>query len=144
MSRDKSLRTAEWVWVLGAIAATVALYLALLGWNAEKTRSAGGGQCTGPYASWQPIALAAGLILLVAAATWQGHGRAAAASCALAVTALWSMDAATVDDPCQAGGNLWPVGAVLVLLGSAAGLAAVAAIGTYVRTRSNRVISQRS
>jgi hypothetical protein len=141
---QNSAPTVGWLWVAGAVVATVALYLVLLGWNAEKTRSPGGGQCTGPYEAWQPVALAAGMVLVVAVASWRGHGWAAVVSCALSVTVLWSLDAATVDDPCQSGANLWPVGAVLVLLGSAAGLAAVAAGVTYMRSSSGGVSTGRS
>ncbi len=56
------------------------------------------------------VALALGLAVIVGIATWGCHGLGAVASCTVIRTVLWSVDAATVNEPCLADdASLWPV-----------------------------------
>jgi hypothetical protein len=116
--------------VLGVAAATVAAELAWLPADARKTPGPDGnlhgpytaGEVTGLVVTLLVIAVLGTLLLprLRGAAGWlQPIGVAAALTGGLTVT--WSAVAAA--DP--QGDGLWPVGAFLVLLGSAIGSAAV-------------------
>ena len=109
-------------------AATIVLYLAFLSWNATKVPHA----CTGPYKSGQVTGLALALAAVVAiCAAWRGEWGAAAAA-SVTVTVLFIADAITVDDPCNVA-SIWPVGAAVLLLGSAVGLGLIAALSTFAR-----------
>lgn len=131
MTDHDSPRLAGCSWVAGTTAATAALYLTLLGWHAQMARSPDRTECSGPYAAWQVVILALALVVVVGVAAWHRHPWSAAISCVVCLTVLWSVDAATVDDPCQVGANLWPIGAFLLFVGSAAGLGMVAAAAGY-------------
>lgn len=101
----------------------------LLGWNQTKEPDA----CTGPYESaqvvWLGVALAA---TVLCCATWRGEW-GAAGGLSVTTTALWIGDVLTVDDPCDVGASLWPIGAALVLSGSAGGLGLIAALARLAR-----------
>lgn len=132
-------RSGDIVWIGGAAIAAVALYLVFLGWHAQRTRSPGGGECTGPYETWQVVGLALGSCLVVAIAAWFGRPwPVVVVSCTVSMTVLWAADAATVKDPCNIGANLWPIGATFLLTGSVVGLSAVAASAAYLRSLLDR------
>ncbi|UPK75685.1 hypothetical protein MU582_03310 [Nocardioidaceae bacterium SCSIO 66511] len=124
-------RLSELLWVAGTVAATTALYVALLGWHAEMTLLPNG-ECHGPYEPWQVMGVAMGLALVVSVAAWHRHAWSSAISCVLCLTVLWSFDSATVSDQCPAGANLWPLGAALLFTGSALGLGMIAGIASYM------------
>jgi hypothetical protein len=121
-------------WATGAAAATVVLYVGLLGWHTQRDRAADG-TCvsTGPYEPWQVVALAIGLGFVAAIATRRSNGWLVAGVCTVTLTVLWSVDAATVDDPCSDDASLWPVGAMFLALGTAFGLCLIALVGELVR-----------
>ena len=133
MDNQDSFRTGTLPWLAGSAVLTAALYYSILGWHAEKTHSPGGGECTGPYEAWQVIAVAVGMALVVGTAAWQGHAWAAVPPSVVCLTLLWSADAATVDDVCNVGASLWPIGSILLFVGSAAGLGIVAVLVGYGR-----------
>jgi predicted anti-sigma-YlaC factor YlaD len=90
-------------------------YLGWLGWDQHKERIPGTSSYHGPYQSWQVVGLAATLGLLAIGAAWRGVGRVAIATIPLVLTVAWSYNAATAQ---TSGANLWPVGAVVLALGS--------------------------
>jgi hypothetical protein len=116
---------------LGALvggAATVVLYLAILGWNVAKEPRT----CTGPHENGQVIGLALTLgAVVVVCASWRGEWGAAAAG-SVAITVLFVVDVLTIDDPCNVA-SIWPVGAAFLLVGSVFGLGSVAALMSLAR-----------
>ncbi|TDD60644.1 hypothetical protein E1263_10195 [Kribbella antibiotica] len=109
------------LWALAAIVASAAVYLALLGWHAEKTLDPATGNETGPYDAWQVIVLAVVIALLAAIMGGAGKGWLAIITIPLTLTLMFAVDAATASN----ADGLWAIGALLVLIGSAAGVAAV-------------------
>ena len=120
--------------LLGGVG-TAVLYVAVLGWNSTKDPDT----CTGPYGAAQVVGLAVGVAVLVAVAACFRAELAAAAAATIEVTVLYVVDAITVDDPCSVGdAALWPVGALLVLVGSGVGLGLVALLAGRVRGFARR------
>ena len=115
--------------LLGGVG-TAVLYVVFLGWNT--TRNPVG--CTGPYETAQVVGLAVGMALLVVVAALFRAEIAAAAAATIEVTVLFAVDAITVDDPCVEG-SMWPIGAVLLLVGTAVGLGIVALVAGQTRSR---------
>lgn len=111
---------------------TLVAYVALLGWDQAKTVSADG-TTTGPYESWQVVALVLVLGATAALAGWRRRTWVATVTMTLVLTLCWSFDAAT--DPADLNDGLWPVGALLVLIGTFAGAAVVAGIAAAVSRR---------
>ncbi|WP_405059190.1 hypothetical protein OG474_41585 [Kribbella sp. NBC_01505] len=109
------------VWALAAIVAAAAVYLALLGWHAEKTLDPATGNETGPYEAWQVIVLAVVIAILAAIIGSASRAPLAIVTIPLTLTLTFAVDAATASD----ADGLWAVGALLVLIGSAAGVAVV-------------------
>ncbi len=131
MSAPIAPRGSTLVWVAGLAAVTLIAYLALLGWDQSKTLDPVTQNETGPYEAWQVIAL---VVVLGAAAFLAGRaGRLAPALVTIPVvlTLAFAVDAATDKN----ADGLWPIGAALVALGSAMGVALVAAIGQRSRQR---------
>lgn len=118
-----------WSTVLGG--SVVAAYLAFLGWDQRKDRDPVTGAESGPYAAWQVAGLGVVLAVLAFEAGRRGRPWLASAVIPVALTASFSVDAATDAD----GDGLWPVGAALVALGSFAGAAVVAAAGARISRR---------
>ncbi|MGY2701126.1 hypothetical protein [Nocardioides sp. HB32] len=121
--------------LLGGVG-TAALYVACLGWNTPKDP----GTCTGPYDAAQVVPLALGMVLLVVVASFLRAEVAAAAAATVEVTVLFAVDAITIDDPC-AEGTIWPVGALLLLVGAGLGLGLVALLTSRVRRRAGPTTS---
>jgi hypothetical protein len=118
--------------LLGGVG-TAVLYVVLLGWNTTKDPVG----CTGPYDGAQVVGLAVAMAVLVLVGAALGAEAAVAAAAAVEVTVLFSVDAITIDDPCVEG-STWPVGALLVLVGSGVGLGLVALLAGWVRRRARR------
>ncbi|MCC2307988.1 hypothetical protein [Cellulomonas chengniuliangii] len=131
MNAPTAPRGSTLVWVVGLAAVTLIAYLALLGWDQSKTLDPVTQNETGPYEAWQVIAL---VVVLGAAAFLAGRaGRLVPALVTIPVvlTLAFAVDAATDKN----ADGLWPIGAALVALGSAVGVALVAAIGQRSRQR---------
>lgn len=115
---------------LVAAVATVAAYLAWLGWHAEYYTEPGTTTEQGPYRPWQVIGLALTLGMVAAVGGWRRCAVATALASTCAVTLMFSIDAATkeTDDA-----SLWPIGASYLGVGAAVGLGVVAAIARGMR-----------
>ncbi|MFC0624851.1 hypothetical protein [Kribbella deserti] len=110
------------VWAVGAAVATVVAYLALLGWHAEKTLDPATGRETGPYEAWQAISLAVVIGILAAIMGRAGKALLAIEVIPATLALVFAIDAATGDN----ADGLWVIGALLVLICAAAGVAVVA------------------
>ncbi|WCN79061.1 hypothetical protein [Micromonospora sp. LH3U1] len=102
--------------VLFLAAATVGVWLLWLGRDTQYTVDAQTGATSGPYEPWQVIGCVLTLVLLAALAGTRLSPWLVAPVMTVAFTTAWSWQAASSDDS-----GLWAVGAVLVLLGMAAG-----------------------
>ncbi|MDG4781822.1 hypothetical protein O7614_19380 [Micromonospora sp. WMMD961] len=116
--------------VLFLAAATVGAWLLWLGWDDEYTVDAQTGATSGPYEPWQVIGCVLTLVLLAALAGTRLSPWLVALVMTVAFTAAWTWRAASTDDS-----GLWAVGAVLVLVGMAAGSTAVSLAARRVRRR---------
>lgn len=95
---------------------TVLVHVALLGWDTEYDLDPSTGQVSGPYSTGQVVLVGVLLLALGLAAAWHGPP-ALVAVVPVVLTLAWSVSAATAPD----GDGLWPVGALLVAAGTAAG-----------------------
>jgi hypothetical protein len=116
--------------VLGLAALTVAAWFAWLGWDTRYDIDPITHNSSGPYEAWQVV----GCVLSVAAISFVS-GRTinpllVVPTVTLAFTAAWSLQAAATDDS-----GLWPVGAILVLVGMAVWSTALSVVGWVARTR---------
>jgi len=103
-------------------AVTVADFVAFLGRDTTKTLDAATGHESGPWSTAQVAGCLAVLLVVLVAAVWlRVRPLPAAAAMTVAFTAAWTVAAARSDD-----GGLYPVGAVLVLIGMTLGTGAVA------------------
>lgn len=114
--------------------ATVLNYLAWLGWDQHRDVHADGSS-TGPYEAWQIVGLV--LILSVLAVT---AGRLqipllGSLTISAAMTVSFAVDAAS--SPFSDG--LWPIGAILVLIGTAVGTWLVATLAARLGSSDRRV-----
>ncbi|WFE53771.1 hypothetical protein [Micromonospora sp. WMMD1155] len=117
--------------VLFLAAATVGTWLLWLGWDDEYTVDAETGATSGPYAPWQVIGCVLTLVLLAALAARRLSPWLVVPVMTVAFTAAWTWRAASADDS-----GLWAVGAVLVLVGTAAGSTAVSLAARRLGRRS--------
>ena len=95
---------------------TLGAFFAFLAWDRHKTRGSDG-YLHGPYEPWQVIAV---VVVIAGAAVWagrRGNWVTGTVVATVAMTVAWSVNAAT--DPDNDG--LWPVGALLVCLGTLLG-----------------------
>ncbi|XTZ14007.1 hypothetical protein ACQSSU_21160 [Micromonospora echinospora] len=128
---EKSRRPARPVlWMVGLGVAAAVAYLAFLGWDREKDLDPVTGAETGPYEAWQVVglALAVGALAFVAG---RKHQVVALAAIPVVLTLAFVITAVTGPEP-----GLWPIGAALMALGSAAGTAVMALIGRSTANRS--------
>ena len=102
----------------GLVAATTLTYVVLFSWDTRKTIDPATGTLTGPYSAWQVIVCVVVLVAL-GVVTVRRSRRDLVFLIPGVFTACWSVQAA--HDPY--GDGLWPVGALLVLLGTLAGAA---------------------
>jgi len=123
MEHDDALRQPRPTWVLVLLLSvlTVAAYVAWLAWDSTYQTDPVTGAVSGPYEAWQVVGCALTLGVLALLAGMRRRPGVALAVVPLVFTVAWSVDAATTDES-----GLWLVGAVLVLAGSLAGVAAVA------------------
>jgi hypothetical protein len=110
-------------------------WLGFLGWHEQKHEVPGSTAVEGPYAAWQVVALALTLAVTVAVAAWLGIGTYAVLTAAVATTVMFSADASTQP---TIGANLWPVGALFLLIGALVGLGVVALLVGGVRHAAAR------
>ncbi len=104
---------------------TVAAYFALLGWHRLQD-----------YETWQVWVLIGLLAALALWCGWRGHPGAGMLTQTVTLTLLWSLDSAT--DPSIEEPNLWPVGALFILVGTAAGAAVVSGLANGARHRVDK------
>ena len=76
------------------------------------------------YQTWQVIGLVLVLGVIAAMAGWRRRPWVAAIVTTIVMTVSWSIDAAT--DPPQFNDGLWPIGALLVAVGTFTGVVLVA------------------
>ena len=81
--------------VAALVALTVASYLAWLGWDQKKTRVPGTFDLEGPYEPWQVIGLAVTLAVVAVVVTLRYTASLAIVVIPLALTVVWSVDAAS-------------------------------------------------
>lgn len=115
-----------WTVLLGGV--TLAAYWALLGWDRERDVDPATGAETGPYQAWQLLGLGVVLAVLTFEAGRRGHPWLATLVVPAALTASFVVSAVTD----RSSDGLWPVGAVLVAVGSAVGTGLVAGLGAYL------------
>lgn len=106
--------------------ATAACWLAWFAWDRQGDVDASGHR-SGPYEPWQVAGCVVCLVALAVVARRWLPAAAVVVVIPVVFTAAWSVTAATTPSP---DANLWPVGAVLVLLGTAAGSVVVTALAT--------------
>lgn len=111
--------------VTAAVAAAVG-YLAPLGWHELQD-----------YVTRKVWIFALIVAVVSAAAGWRGRGPTAVMTLTITVTVLWSVDAAT--DRGVDGANLWPVGAMFVLVATLAGAAIAATAASALHASRDRV-----
>jgi hypothetical protein len=116
-------------WLLAVLLAVgaAAAHAGWLGWDHEYQLDPGTGVSSGPSEAWQVLGCAATVGALAAGAGLLRRPGLALIVVPAVFTTVWSLDAAPRDDS-----GLWAVGAVLVLLGSAAAVAAVAYLASVV------------
>jgi hypothetical protein len=112
-------------------AAAVASWTAWLSWESGYHTDAATGAISGPYSWWQVAGCAVTVAALAALAERWLHPTVVAIVIAVAFTVAWSVDAAASDET-----GLWPVGATLVLVGTALGATAAAWLARLVRRPS--------
>lgn len=109
---------------------TVAAWWIFLGRDTVRDVDPATGAVTGPYETPQVVACVLVLVALVVAGALTVPAWAAVLAVALPFTVAWSVLAASDDDS-----GLWAVGALLVLVGTLAGGAVVAAVTRVVARR---------
>ncbi|SBT45713.1 hypothetical protein [Micromonospora auratinigra] len=111
-------------------AATVGAWFAWLSWDVGYRVDPETGATSGPYAVWQVVGCVLTLVLIAALGGWWLSPWLVVPVLAVAFTAAWSVHAASTDST-----GLWAVGAVLVLLGTAAGSLVVSLGAGWLRSR---------
>ncbi|WP_318241574.1 hypothetical protein [Cellulomonas avistercoris] len=112
---------------------TAACWFAWLGWDTQYRTDPVTGDVTGPYEAWQVVGCVVSLVAVTVTAVRALGGRRAVATVAVAFTAAWVATQAPRDES-----GLWLVGALLVLLGTAAGVGVVALVSGAGRRRRAR------
>ncbi|MFI1194264.1 hypothetical protein ACH4T9_13535 [Micromonospora sp. NPDC020750] len=130
-----STRTRALLGGLVLAVATVAVWWAWIGWDTEYTVDPVTDSVSGPYDVWQVVGCVLSLAVVAAVGGWVLSPWLVAPVMTVAFTVAWAWRAATSDDS-----GLWAVGAVLVLLGMAAGTTAVSA-GVRLFRRHRPVVS---
>lgn len=111
--------------------ATLANYLAWLGWGQERDVKPDG-SVSGPYQAWQIAGLVIVLGVLAALAGWRGHPVIGTLTIGGVMWASWTLDAAMSDDS-----GLWAVGALMLFPAIFCGVGLVAWYAASRRTRSS-------
>lgn len=112
--------------VVLAVAVPLA-YVAWLGWHTLEQASA--------YPEWRVVGLALTWSALVIVGAWRGSPTTSGVTATAALVLVWCADAATTphDDA-----NLWPIGAVALLLGAGPAAIVLAGLTAAVRALSRR------
>ncbi|MEV0893294.1 hypothetical protein [Promicromonospora sp. NPDC050262] len=120
--------------MLALVVLTVAAWWIFLGRDTVRDVDPATGAVTGPYEAPQVVACALVLVALVVVGALTVPAWVAVLAVALPFTVAWTVQAASDDDS-----GLWAVGALLVLVGTLAGGAVVAAVTRAVaRGRASR------
>lgn len=117
----------------GLAVATVALWWAWLGWDTGYDTDPATGVTSGPYQVWQVAGCVLSIAVVAAVAGALLRPWFVVPVMAVTFTVCWSVRAATGDDT-----GMWPVGAFLVLVGTAAGTAVVSTAAWLVTRRRTR------
>ncbi len=125
-------RVLEVAAAVSAGVSTTLAYFAWLGWHEKQVYDARG-IAHGPYETWQVLGLAVTLAALAFVGGWLRQAKPTAIAMTLVLVVVWSVDAAT---QASEDASLWPVGAVLLAIGSAAGLSLATLLGTILRRLS--------
>lgn len=107
---------------------SAACWFGWMGWDRQYQTDPVTGVSSGPYEVWQVAGCVVSLPVVAVLAVRVLGGRRAVAAVAAAFTLAWVATTAPSD-----GSGLWLVGAVLVLLGTAAGVGLVALVGLVIR-----------
>ena len=120
---------------IGAVlaAASLANYLAWLGWDQERDVEPDG-SLSGPYQPWQVAGLVIVLGILAALAGRRGHPKVGTLGIAGVMWLAWSIDAAMSDDS-----GLWAVGAVMLFPAVFLGVGLVAFLAVSRETANQEV-----
>lgn len=118
---------------VGLAALTAATWWAWLGWDTEHDVDPTSGEVSGPYQAWQVIGCVCCLGVLAVVGALLLRPWIAAPIVTLVFTGCWAAAAANTDDS-----GLWAVGAILVLLGTAAGSTALGTVAWRARHRRTR------
>lgn len=122
---------------------TVAAYLAWLRWHdRDYYYDPIVGAPQGPYHPWQVIGLAVTLAIAAMAGGWLRRPGWTTLVMTVVLVVIWSLDASYEPRP-RRDANLWPVGALLLSVGSIVGLGLSAAIGRGLRALSDRLTHRR-
>ncbi|RZT87056.1 hypothetical protein EV383_3962 [Pseudonocardia sediminis] len=108
--------------------ATAASWWVWTAWDLRRDVDPVTGTSTGPWEAWQVAGVVLCLLAVVVAAARRLPAWLVVAVVPVTFTVAWSLTAASQDDS-----GLWAVGAVLVLLGTSAGTAVVAAVTAAFR-----------
>ncbi|WP_405105559.1 hypothetical protein OG559_18980 [Micromonospora sp. NBC_01405] len=127
---NTSTRTRALLGGLVLAVATVAVWWAWIGWDTEYTVDPVTDSVSGPYDVWQVVGCVLSLAVVAVVGGWVLRPWLVAPVMTVAFTVAWAWRAATSDDS-----GLWAVGAVLVLLGMAAGTTAVSGVAHALRRR---------
>jgi hypothetical protein len=112
---------------------TTATYLAFLAWDQHQDIDATG-NVTGPYQAWQIVGVVLALGASAGLAGWHGQARIATAAIPTVFTTCWIIDAATA----EWNDGLWPIGAVMVAVGSFVGIGVAAFLAAAGREHVKR------
>ena len=112
--------------VVSAVA-TLAAYMAFLGWDHDK-KLGPDGNLHGPYQAWQVVGFGAVMAVIATAVAWVTMSMAGAIGSTVMLTAAFSRDAS--NDPENDG--LWLYGAVLLAIGTFTVLLAISYLTAQV------------
>ncbi|NBE84676.1 hypothetical protein [Micromonospora rubida] len=127
---NTSTRTRALLGGLVLTVSTVAVWWAWLGWDTEYTVDPVTDSVSGPYDVWQVAGCVLSLAVIAAVGGWLFSPWLVVPVMTVAFTVAWAWRAATSDDS-----GLWAIGAVLILVGMAAGTTVVSAVAHALRRR---------
>ncbi len=114
--------------IISAVA-TLAAYMAFLGWDHKKVLGPDG-NLHGPYEAWQVVGFSAVMALIAAAVGWVSRSLAGAIGCTVMLTVGASIDASNDVE----NDGLWPLGVTFLAIGTFTVLLAI----TYIAARESR------
>ncbi|MBO0596711.1 hypothetical protein I2485_04450 [Nesterenkonia sp. E16_7] len=120
-------------WAVFVILGSAGAWFAWMGWDQEYQVDPVTGLASGPYEAWQVIGCGITLLAVAVPASWGRHWKAALLL-PPSFTLAWSVTAAAEDMT-----GLWMVGAVMVLIGSSLGTAAILGVTGAVESVLRRI-----